>query len=322
MPHMSLWLCKDTLCEHSVNQCAFHCIRGDVRGANVAWLLAQQRVKRYTIGKNFGNVVMYGSGCSRERFKMVNRVGLQLGNYRLIHLIGFGPHTEVYLGEHIYLRTQAAIKVLQIQLMGNALEDFLTGARAIGGLMHPNIVRVLDFGVENNVPFLVLDYAPNGTLRQQHPYGTRLSLETILFYVGQIAPTLQYAHDRQLFHCDIRPENMLLGSNYEIMLSDFSMALITRSLLQQNAKSVVSAIAYMAPEQIEGKPCAASDQYALGSVVYEWLCGSLPSRPLASLQKVATVSRDVEQVVLKALARDPGRRFASVAAFALALQQA
>ncbi|HYU74359.1 MAG TPA: protein kinase, partial [Ktedonobacteraceae bacterium] len=88
------------------------------------------------------------------------REGQQLGNYRLIQLLGQGNFSEVYLGEHIHLHTQTAIKVLHGQLAKNDVEGFLTEARALAHLRHPHIIQVLDFGVEGTTPFLVMDYAP------------------------------------------------------------------------------------------------------------------------------------------------------------------
>src|SRR6266851_6960871 len=105
---------------------------------------------------------------------MTDHLGKQLGNYRLTSLIGQGGFADVYLGEHIHLNTQAAIKVLQMRLTGSNLEQFRNEARTIASLVHPNIVRVLDFGVEDGIPFLVMDYAPNGTLRQRHLRGIPL----------------------------------------------------------------------------------------------------------------------------------------------------
>src|SRR5437764_10497760 len=114
---------------------------------------------------------------------MADRVGQQLGNYRLLQMIGQGGFGEVYLGEHIYLQTQAAIKVLSVQLEKDDMEDFLKEARTIAHLEHPNIVRVLEFGVESNIPFLVMSYAPNGTLRQCHPKHKTLPIPNISSYV-------------------------------------------------------------------------------------------------------------------------------------------
>src|SRR5947207_15511041 len=115
---------------------------------------------------------------------MSEKVGQQLGNYRLVRLLGEGGFAQVYLGEHIYLNTQAAIKVLNAQLTSDSVEEFRSEARTIARLVHPNIVRVLDFGVDNMIPFLLLYYAPIGTLRQQHTRGKPMPLSTILSYVN------------------------------------------------------------------------------------------------------------------------------------------
>ncbi len=267
---------------------------------------------------------------------MIDRVGQQLGNYRLSRLIGHGGFAEVYLGEHIHLNTQAAIKVLQIRLTGSNLEQFRNEARTIASLVHPNIVRVLDFGVEDDIPFLVMDYAPNGTLRQRHPRGVPLPPLSIVPYVEQAAAALQYAHDRRLIHRDVKPENMLVGRNEDVLLSDFGLVMIAQSTSSQTTKEMAGTIPYMAPEQINGKPRPASDQYALGIVIYEWLSGERPFQgsfveiatqhlmtPPAPLHgKVAGISPAVEEVVFTALAKDPQRRFASVHAFAAAFEQA
>lgn len=266
---------------------------------------------------------------------MIDYVGQQLGNYYLTRLLGEGGFAQVYLGEHIYLNTQAAIKVLHTKLTSDDVEWFRTEARTIARLIHPNIVRVLDFGVQDKTPFLVLDYAPQGTLRQRHPRGTLLPLPTVVFYVKQVAEALQFAHDEKLIHRDVKPENMLLGKRNEVLLSDFGVALMAQSSRFESLQNVAGTMSYMAPEQIQGRPRTASDQYSLGIVVYEWLSGARPfdgslteiiSQQLAvpprSLYgKISTVSAAVEQVVMKALEKDPNRRFGSVREFALALEQ-
>ncbi len=265
---------------------------------------------------------------------MAEYVGQQLGNYRLIQLLGQGNSSEVYLGKHIHLNTQAAIKVLRGQLASHDREGFLTEARTIARLQHPHIIRVLDFDVEGTTPFLVMDYAPGGTLRQRYPKGTLLSLDTVVSYVTQVAQALQYAHQEQLIHRDIKPENMLLGRNHQVLLSDFGIAVIIQS--SRKAQDTAGTLAYMAPEQLQGKPRPASDQYALGVVVYEWFCGDRPFHgtsselysqhlfvPPAPLhEKVSAIPPAVEHVVLKALAKDPKDRFASVQAFASTLEEA
>src|SRR6266581_3722232 len=266
---------------------------------------------------------------------MTDRQGQQLDNYRLIRLLGQGAFGEVYLAEHIRRKTQVAVKVLLTQLSSDELHAFLIEARTFR-LRHPNIVQILDFGVEGRTPFIVMAYAPNGTLRQRHPKGTRVPLPTIVSYVKQVASALQYAHDERLVHRDVKPENMLIGAENQILLSDFGMATIDRSTLSQSEEKMAGTIAYMAPEQIQAHPRPASDQYALGVVVYEWLCGERPFQgaftevamkhtmvpPQRLREKMPTIAPDVEQIVMKALAKDPNQRFGSVLAFANALESA
>jgi serine/threonine protein kinase len=267
---------------------------------------------------------------------MADRVNQQLGNYRLVRLLGRGGFAEVYLGEHLRLKTQAAIKVLHTSLENDDVENFLREAQTIGHLKHPHIVRVFDFDVENHTPFLVMGYLPNGNVRNSYPKGTLLPLVSIVSYVKQIASALQYAHDRKLIHRDIKPENMLLDRDEIIVLSDFGIALMAQSSRYQSTQEVAGTAAYMAPEQFQGKPRRASDQYALGVVTYEWLSGDRPFHgsfseiasqhlfvpPPPLHNKVPTISPEVAQVVMKALEKDPHKRFASVQEFATALQQA
>jgi eukaryotic-like serine/threonine-protein kinase len=267
---------------------------------------------------------------------MSDRIGQQLGNYRLIRLLGKGGFAEVYLGEHIHLNTQVAIKVLYTHLTSEDVEHFRTEARIVASLLHPHIVRVLDYGLEGTTPFLVMDYAPNGTLRQRYPKGSRLALPTIISYVKQAADALQFAHDQKLIHLDIKPENMLLGATDEVLLSDFGLALIAHHTASQIAQVMAGTIPYMAPEQLQGRPRPASDQYALGIVVYEWLTGDRPFQgsfmgiasqhvltpPPPLSEKVLTILPEVEHVILTALEKDPHRRFGSMQAFATALEQA
>lgn len=263
------------------------------------------------------------------------RIGELLGNYRLTQLLGRGSFADVYLGEHIHLKTQAAIKVLDMRLTNDDMSDFLKEARTIARLKHPSIIQVLEFGVEKNMPFLVMDYAPNGSLRARFPKGTRLSAEDIQPYVMQIASALQHAHDEKLIHRDVKPENMLLGSNDEVLLADFGIAVVANSSRTQSMQGVAGTVAYMAPEQLRGRPVKASDQYALAAVIYEWLSGKVlfqgsfaevasnhiltPPPPLS--EQVPGISPAVESAVLRALEKEPARRFASVQEFAYTFAQ-
>jgi len=202
---------------------------------------------------------------------MADRVGQQFGNYRLVALLGQGGYAEVYLGQHVRLSLQAAIKVLHTYLTGSEAEHFSQEAETIAKLTHPSIVRILDYDVQEGMPFLVMDYAPGGSLRRGYPKGSIVPLPQILSYVKQLVAALQYAHDQKFIHRDVKPENMLLGRHEEVLLSDFGLATLAHSTGSLSAQEAVGTLPYMAPEQIEGHPRAASDQYALGVVVYEWL---------------------------------------------------
>src|SRR5262249_21344928 len=140
-----------------------------------------------------------------------------------------------------------------------------------------------DFALEDGMPFLVMEYAPHGTLRQRHPRGTQLPLDVIIPYVKQVASALQYTHDQGLIHRDVKPENMLLSLRDEVLLSDFGLVMLAPVSLSAESTEPMEpepagTTSYLAPEQLRGKTQAASDQYALAVVVYEWLCGKPPFR--------------------------------------------
>ena len=273
---------------------------------------------------------------------MLDRTGQLLGNYKLVRLLGQGGFSEVYLGEHIHLNTLAAIKILRTQLVEDNVENFRTEARTLAHLKHPNIVQVLDFGVADMTPYLVMQYALNGTLRQRHPRGVPVPLNIVVSYVKQMASALQYAHNQKLIHRDIKPENMLVGELNQILLSDFGIAVVTASAravgpaLATGSWDPAGTVSYMAPEQIQGQTVPSSDQYALAIVAYEWLTGVLPFKgpyievvmqqisatPVSLREKVPSLSQEVEQVVITALNKDPQRRFGRVEAFANALEHA
>jgi serine/threonine protein kinase len=259
----------------------------------------------------------------------------RFGNYWIIELLGQGGFADVYLGEHVSLRTPVAIKVLNDRPTREKKERFLTEAYITANLTHRHIVQVLDFDEDSSPPFLVMEYAPNGSLDTRHR--RRLpSIPTIVSYVKQISSALDYAHRRGVIHCDVKPNNMLLDANDDILLIDFGIAVITNGHAQV-PRIFAGTETYMAPEQYWGRPLPVSDQYSLGIAVYEWLSGSPPfsgsssdeiaeqhmdvSPPSLSRMAQGTPSA-VLRVVLRALEKDPDERFSSVGAFALALERA
>src|SRR5262249_2322053 len=156
----------------------------------------------------------------------------------------------------------------------------------------------------------VMEYAPNGSLRRRYPKGTVVALPHVVSFVKQVASALQYAHDHKFIHRDVKAENMLLGRREGGLLSEFGLAALAHSSPSRSIQEAIGTLSYMAPEQIEGHPRAASDQYALGVVVYEWLCGARPFEgsvsevmvqhlsvsPPQLRERVPTISLEVEQV--------------------------
>jgi serine/threonine protein kinase len=261
--------------------------------------------------------------------------GQRLGNYRLQRLLGRGSFADVYLGEHLYLHTSAAIKILHRTLDEEEEQLFLAEAQIIARLAHPNIIRVREFAIERGVPFLVMDYAPGGTLRRRYPRGTCLSLQQTASTIKQIAAALQYAHNHGLIHRDVKPENVLQGADV-VLLSDFGISITALPQGTITSQSWAGTLPYMAPEQFQGQAVFASDQYALAIMAYEWLCGERPFEgsettlayqhaqvpPPPLREKDPSLPKAVEAVVEKALSKQPEQRYVSILTFARALERA
>ncbi len=261
-----------------------------------------------------------------------------IGNYRLLRLLSRSHTAEIYLAEHTLFHTEAVIKLLDKQRTDNDVEKFLAQASLLAHLHHPNIVQVLDFGMEEETAFLIMNYAANGTLRQRYPKGTRLPLPLILHYTRQIASALHYTHQHHLIHRDIKPHNMLLGTHDDVMLTDFGIAVVAQDFTAEVPafRDFEGTVLYAAPEQLQGKPHQTSDLYALGIIVYEWLCGEWPFTgsfdevahqhlfvsPPSFSEKHVEVPPAFEQVIRKALAKEPAQRFSDVEDFMCALEQA
>ena len=159
----------------------------------------------------------------------VSHIGWQFGNYRLLQLLRVQQKVSTYLGEHIYLQTHAIIQLYQLRLLQEDKHNFLNEVRRIARLVHPHILRVLEFGVEHDTPFLILASAAGGPFLSRHPRGTPLPSSTLLSYVMQLASALDYAHQEQVYHLDLRPENVWLGRDDVVLLSNFRMTFFSHS---------------------------------------------------------------------------------------------
>ena len=255
--------------------------------------------------------------------------GQQFEHYQLIAKLGQGGMATVYKAYDTRLERDVAIKVVRKESippeqLERILKRFEREAKALAKFIHPNIVPVHDFGEYQGAPFLVMSYLPGGTLKER--IGQPLPVQTALNTVIPIAGALGYAHQRGVIHRDVKPSNILTTEDGALMLSDFGIAqILEEATTQLTATGMgVGTPEYMAPEQWQGKATAASDQYALGVVLFELLTGQKPysaETPLAVALKVMSeplprpsdlvpeIPEGVEKVLYKTLARDPQDRY-------------
>lgn len=270
-------------------------------------------------------------------------IGRQIGNYRIRSEINSGSFGSVYLCDHIILSDSVvAIKLLHNYMRsGKEHEEFLQEAQLLHSLHHPHILPLLDAGIHDGQPYLVMEYAAGGSLRDrlvQH-LEQPLPLEEAITILTQIGLALNYAHERNVVHRDIKPENILFNATGEALLADFGIATILTTF---NTKEVgrSGTPAYMAPEQFEGKISTKSDQYALGCVAYELLTGRKPFdedgngldviqyyyfhakiEPEAPSLINPQIPSGMNQAILKAMAKQREHRYPDMLAFVDALQQ-
>jgi serine/threonine protein kinase len=277
----------------------------------------------------------------------------ELGGCRLIRRIGAGAMGEVYLAEQVALGNRlVAVKVVHAERdltpPAGAAEDagwhFIREAQLLGRLTHPNILPVYHSGVEAGYLFLVMQYAPDGSLadaingKGAHKLDLPASLPFVMDIVAQVADALQYTHEHQVIHADVKPSNVLVqvepNGHRHVLLADFGIARSMDSVALRD--EVAGTAAYMAPEQFYGQVSPACDQYALGVMAFQLLAGRLPfagtlvelvqaharEDPPALRALNPAIPPAVEAVIARALAKQPADRYGSVAAFAQALRAA
>lgn len=204
-------------------------------------------------------------------------------------------------------------------------ENLLKKAKHIKDLQHPHVVPLLDLGIEQEQPFVVRPYWPDGCLRDRLKQLSpgRLPLGEAFCIVSQVGQALLYAHERHIVHGNIKPENLLLDAAGQVLVADFSLVEQKDAIIRDQT-SQEYAFCYLAPEQFSGTYDARSDQYALGCLAYELITGRIPFavQSLASMmgsqshtnlaplsQSVADLPPSLEVAILKALAHDPDQRF-------------
>src|SRR6266699_4412979 len=263
-------------------------------------------------------------------------LGRQIGNYRLIALINSGNFGSVYQGRHIIFTEKpvVAVKILHAPLRTEQDHaDFVNEAQTLYRLQHPHILPVIDAGFEQNQPYLIMEYAPGGTLRDQlqASKGHPLMLDKTVSILTQIGEALGFAHQQNVIHRDLKPENILFNASGDALLADFGIAVILATVHTRKV-GLGGTPPYMAPEQFEGYASAKSDQYALGCIAYELVTGhrlfDIPNRSLEAYwyhhakiepkpptQLNPQLPTHIEQAILTALTKDRSHRHQDVSAF-------
>jgi serine/threonine-protein kinase len=266
--------------------------------------------------------------------------GAQCDRYRIVRLIGKGGMSEVYEALHQDLRKRVALKVMSPELLDNREAHARFAAEAINAasLSHPNVIEVVDMGSVRGLPYLVMNLLEGrdlGMLYQQHG---PLQAAELLDLVLPVAMAVAAGHDRGIMHRDLKPENIFLHNESGRIvpkLLDFGVSRMLGARRITVNSHVFGTPQYMAPEQARGEKIndPRTDQYALGVILYEGLTGRLPmtaQHPYVLLHSVAfgsflppsvhvPVARGLERVILRAMARDPNQRFASMRELASAL---
>jgi serine/threonine protein kinase len=261
----------------------------------------------------------------------------QLGHYRLIEAIGHGGMSTVYKAYQESLDRYVAVKVLLSNRDPQFTARFKREARAIAALQHHNILPIYDYGEQDGLTYLVMQYI-EGSATLADRVGSPLPPAVTLRLIGQLLGALEYAHQHGIVHRDIKPANVLMPSGDWPLLSDFGIArLVNESQHLTMANEIIGTPTYMAPEQAAGGPIdARTDLYAVGAVLFELLTGHVPFKadtPMSVLVKhmyepppsprllVPELPDEVESIVLCALAKDPNQRFQSAAAMAADLER-
>jgi serine/threonine protein kinase len=259
-----------------------------------------------------------GTGAGNPAFTPLSiaAVGKFFPQLEILELIGKGGMGAVYKARQAALDRLVALKMLPPRSGSDAdfAARFTREARALAKLSHPNIIAVYEFGQVEGLHYLIMEYVDGPNLRQIEQAGT-LSPRQALEIIPQICEALQFAHDSGVVHRDIKPENVLLDKKGRVRIADFGLAKILgrtpEDLRLTGARDVMGTPHYMAPEQVE-KPQEVdhrADIYSLGVVFYEMLTGELPLGKFPLPSSKAPVNRDWDNVILRALEKEPARRF-------------
>jgi tRNA A-37 threonylcarbamoyl transferase component Bud32 len=303
-------------------------------------------------GRRHEELVTASAETVIEADSATDLTGKRLGNYRVLAALGQGGMAKVYKGHQPLLDRYVAIKVLSPHFATDEefRARFQREAAAIARLRHPNIVQVYDFGVEGSIHYMVMEYIAGDTLKTRirlaRARGERLPPWEILSVLRGVAAALDYAHERDIVHRDVKPANIMLrieengggADEFTPVLTDFGVAKIMEGVQFTGTGMTIGTPDYMSPEQGSGgKVTLNADLYSLGVILYEMLAGELPfsadtpvavvlkhisDKPPSVCMHVPDLPPEMDQVLKQALAKKPQDRFPSGTALAQTVAQA
>lgn len=250
--------------------------------------------------------------------------------YKIIERIGGGGMADVYRAHDELLERPVAVKVLRSQFTGD--EDFVRRfrleAQAAARVSHPHIVNIYDVGRDEDVYYIVMEYIQGVTLKEYIQNSGKLSVEETIGITLQICEALDHAHQNNLIHCDVKPHNILMGKGGRIKVTDFGIARAVTAVTMTQTSTIIGSVHYISPEQARGNAASVqSDIYSLGIVMYEMLTGKIPfcgespvSIAIKHLQDEAVppgqlnpgIPHMLEAIILKAMAKEAGKRYPSI----------
>ena len=259
---------------------------------------------------------------------MDSNIGKKLdGRYELLELIGVGGMADIYKARDIEEDRIVAVKILKTEFAGSDefLRRFRNESKAIALLSHPNIVKIYDVGFTDKVQFIVMEYVDGITLTDYIEQQGVLKWRDAVHFTIQILKALQHAHDRGIVHRDIKSSNVMLLSDGTIKVMDFGIARFNRENNKTMSEKTIGSVHYISPEQARGDITdERSDIYSVGVALYEMLTGKKPfdgdtpvaialmhmqSTPKKPSEINSTIAEGLEQIVMRAMQKDPAQRY-------------
>ena len=270
---------------------------------------------------------------------MADLSGKKLGPYSVMERIGLGGMATVYKAYHEAMDRYVAIKVLSHD-HPEFLKRFDREAKTVAKLQHPHILPVFDYGEYERVSYLVMPYIASGSLKEYIRQGPPLNLDEIARIFTQLCEALDYAHNAGVLHRDIKPDNVMFDDNGNVLLADFGLTRLMESDIDEGltGSGIVGTPFYLSPEQAQEQPLdARSDIYSLGIMLYEMVTGRVPFIANTAVNVILSHVNDTpekpkkfrsdlpqaaEEVILKALEKQPKNRWKSAGAMAREFRQA